>query len=156
MEVHLFVILIVLTAIIAVSLVFLQQNKHKTLICGISGSGKTHLFSILHTTTKPQKDVKFVTSIQENSNEDLIDIPGHQKLRYLFQNHLKETNRIIFCIDSTTLNSKSNQVVEYIIQILTNSKLRKKLKLLIICTKTNSSNIKSIKTLLEAQMYVLI
>lgn len=147
--------ILVLLIILPLSWIFIIGRKsRKILICGISGAGKTHLFTILHPSFNSDKKMQFVTSADINESDSYIDLPGHPKLRYLHTRYLKTANRIIFCIDSTTFKINCNEIVEYLIQLLSNP-LIGKLKILFLCTKSQSNGAsphESIKTLLENQM----
>lgn len=104
--------------------------------------------------------VETCTSLHENilDTSNFIDIPGHLKLRWMLAKYLGvvKVAGIIFCIDSTTIGSYSQDTTEYLIEILGNATLSKKnVKLMFACTKSESILSlapEKIKDLLEAQM----
>lgn len=85
---------------------------------------------------------------------DIIDIPGHPKLR-LFENHIPLTQKIIFFIDAT--NPSLSTASEYLFDVLT-MPYRTFPKMLIACHKSDELLAQpkfKIKASLEKELYVI-
>lgn len=139
------------------------------LLCGISNSGKTLLFSRLTTGVAKRTLTSMVVNrgsmILENPSADrptkkihVIDIPGNLRIRQRdFNANKTAAKAIIFVIDSTTINDESKDVSDYLYDILREKTFRQqRLPLLIFCNKqdgnTDNENTKSIRQLLENEL----
>ncbi|CAF1383934.1 unnamed protein product [Rotaria sp. Silwood1] len=152
------------------------KNRHKSfrrgeclLLCGTSNSGKTLLFCRLTMglakRTLTSMTVNKGSRILENASSDrpskkihIIDIPGNLRIRQRDFNANKTSAKgIIFVIDSTTLKEESNDVSDYLYDILNEKIFRQqRLPLLILCNKQDINNdnitIQSIRNLLENEL----
>jgi signal recognition particle receptor subunit beta len=153
------------------------KNRHKSarrgeclLLCGISNSGKTLLFSRftmgLAKRTLTSMAVNRGSMILENPSTDrpskkihVIDIPGNLRIRQRdFNTNKSSAKGIIFVIDSTTINEESKDVSDYLYDILREKTFRQqRLPLLIFCNNKQDINndnetIESIRNLLENEL----
>lgn len=87
----------------------------------------------------------------------LIDIPGHERLRDKFFDKFKSGARgIVFVIDSATLQKSVRDVAEYLYVILTDSIVDSvRPKILILCNKQDELSAKGaeiIQSILEKEL----
>ncbi|KAG8035137.1 hypothetical protein G9C98_001627 [Cotesia typhae] len=137
-----FIRIIIAVAVIIFTLVvftFWQRRKsakRNILLTGLCEAGKTYLFN------------KF-RSLQ------IIDLPGHERLRYKFLDKYKTSAvGIVFIIDSVTIKNDIRDVTEFLYNLLSDSTIQK-VPLLILCNKQEEKTAKSsddIKLLLEKEM----
>ncbi|XP_012282585.1 signal recognition particle receptor subunit beta [Orussus abietinus] len=134
------------------------------LLVGLCDSGKTLLFARL----VGSKYVDTYTSINENIGGDLmidnrplkiIDVPGHERLRYKFFDKFKSSAKgLIFVIDSVTLQKDIRDVADFLYSILSDPLVQRSLPVLILCNKQDQIKAKGcqvIKALLEKEMNLL-
>jgi len=139
------------------------------LLCGVSNSGKTLLFSRLTMgiakRTLTSMAVNRGSMILENPSSErpkkkihIIDIPGNLRIRQRdFNTEKSSAKAIIFVIDSTKINDESKDVSDYLYDILREKTFRQQhLPLLIFCNKQDINNdnetIQSIRNLLENEL----
>nr|CAG4645770.1 EOG090X0C7N [Lynceus sp. MCZ IZ 141354] len=108
------------------------------------------------------------TSMKENTidyfaNEKklkLIDVPGHERVRYKFIDGYKNSAKgIIFMIDSATFTKDLRDVAEFLYILLTDGSLGSKVKsVIVLCNKQDlplSKGAQLIKSQLEKEMNIL-
>lgn len=67
---------------------------------------------------------------------DLVDVPGHQRLRYRYTDYLPVTRAIIFVVDSTTLARQVRFVAEYLYDVLAQKQVQaNQIPVLVACNK---------------------
>ena len=151
--------LIVATLVILVSFIILvrlilSSSKSRgpdiTLITGPCGSGKTLLF---HHWQSPEIKIKTVTSQCVNRGKvfgknEIVDYPGHPRLRGGLIGFLPRANKIVFLV-----NEDLKSASELLYDILVTKSLRPSSKML-ICT-DSTKNIDSLVKNLNAQMELL-
>ncbi|KAI7879091.1 P-loop containing nucleoside triphosphate hydrolase protein [Lichtheimia hyalospora FSU 10163] len=135
------VVLVVLALI--VSLVLKQKSSRNTiLLLGIPDAGKTALYTRL----RFDKFVATVTSMKENEGSvtlvdktfDLVDVPGHERVRLRYTDFLPVTRGIVFVLDSTTVARQVREVAEYLYDILSDRKVQQQsTRILIACNKAD-------------------
>ncbi|OBZ85236.1 Signal recognition particle receptor subunit beta [Choanephora cucurbitarum] len=136
--------LVVLTALtlIALTVYTKKQNKNTILLLGISDAGKTSMYILL----KSGKNHPTVSSMKENEGQltlnnkifDLVDIPGHDRVRFRYVEFLPVTRSIVFVVDSTTITRKIRPAAEYLYDILAQPQVQKqKIPVLIACNKSD-------------------
>lgn len=147
----------------------LSRRRNLYLITGLSGSGKTSLFSVLRT----QKHVATYTSIKSNEmllrpvgdeSEPLtkdalciIDIPGHEKLRNLeISRVIDEAKALVVVVDSFTANKSISQVAAMMYDLLVLKPVIKyEIPVLVVVNKRDlatSVTPERLKTLLESEI----
>ncbi|XP_071944445.1 signal recognition particle receptor subunit beta-like [Antedon mediterranea] len=164
---------VILSIVVAVAVVLLtiviyklvargKGGRNAVLLVGLSGSGKTLLFSRLLF----NKGASTFTSIKENVGSyvtlnkktiNVVDIPGNvrQRQQYLDQ-YQTQARGLVFVIDSATFQKEVKEVAEYLYNILSDAIIYKMSpKLLVMCNKqditlSKSSNV--IKTQLEKEI----
>lgn len=169
----------ILAIVIAVLIVFLTTvlfykfgrshlGGRGILLIGLTDSGKTLLFSRLSS----GKYVMTHTSIQENKDHyklrgskngkvlDLIDLPGHERVRGRFLEQYKSQARgILFVVDSVNFPREQRDVAEILFDILGDKYLSKsRLSILVVCNKQDLTMAKSqsvIKSQLEKEINTL-
>jgi len=160
------VIVIIITCIIYILLKSkLSAKRNSLLITGLCDSGKTTLYARLLT----DKYINTQTSIKENigklningKNVNIIDIPGHERLRYNFlETYKTKAFGLLYVIDSTTVEKDIRDVAEYLFSILNDDVLSGTCSnLLIVCNKQDQPFAKTwsaIKTLLEKELNTLV
>lgn len=132
------------------------------LLTGLSDAGKTLIYAHLLCS----KFVKTHTSVKENIGDiiinnrslKIVDIPGHERLRYKFFDQFKLSAKgLVYVIDSVTFQKDIRDVAEYLYNLLSDSIIQKK-PVLILCNKQDQTMAKGsvvIKTLLEKEMNLL-
>lgn len=165
-----------LVLFVTIAILWWARNRSKLarrgeclLLCGVSNSGKTLLFSRLTMglakRTLTSMAVNRGSMILENPSSDrpstkihIIDVPGNLRIRQRdFNTNKSSAKAIIFVIDSTTINEESKDVSDYLYDILREKTFRQqRLPLLIFCNKQdlNNDNVttQSIRHLLENEL----
>ncbi|CAG8525418.1 9898_t:CDS:2 [Ambispora gerdemannii] len=68
----------------------------------------------------------------------IVDLPGHEKLRFKFTEFAPIVRGIIFLIDSATCSKNYRQISEYLYDIFSNKDIaKKKVSVLIACNKND-------------------
>ncbi|XP_024080645.1 signal recognition particle receptor subunit beta [Cimex lectularius] len=159
--------IIIAVVVVLLTLVFFliyrwgKTTKRTVLLTGISDSGKTLIFTRL----VQNKFVHTHTSIKENSAEytttkdrtvQIVDIPGHERLRGKFLEQYKKNARaFIYVIDSLTLQKDVRDVADYLYTLLTDGETGKCRNVLIFCNKQDHATAKGIpviKAVLEKEL----
>ncbi|XP_033220433.1 signal recognition particle receptor subunit beta [Belonocnema kinseyi] len=161
-------IIVAVLCIILTLVLFAIWRRRKSvgrsvLITGLTDAGKTLLYSrLLHS-----KFVHTHTSIKENIGDIIInnnslrivDIPGHERLRYKFFDKYKQTARaVIYVIDAVTFQKDLRDVAEFLYTLLSSITHQRNIPILILCNKQDQTMAKGsavIKTLLEKEMNLL-
>ncbi|XP_076765944.1 signal recognition particle receptor beta [Xylocopa sonorina] len=160
-------ILVAVIVIIITIVLFAIWHRKKTvgnsiLLTGLSDAGKTLIYARL----LYSKFVKTHTSVKENTGDitinnrllKIVDIPGHERLRYNFFDQFKLSAKgLVYVIDSVTFQKDIRDVAEYLYNLLSDSAIQKK-SVLILCNKQDQTMAKVpavIKTLLEEEMNLL-
>ncbi|KAG0254714.1 hypothetical protein BG011_005549 [Mortierella polycephala] len=141
-------VLLALVAIIGIAVSTLfggkKNVKNTILITGLPFAGKT----VIYYQISSSKTVETVTSIQENEAEvaliegkssiHIVDIPGHERLRFKFSEFMPIARAIVFVVDSATVSRQSRLLAEYLYDILSNKfTLDEKIPILIACNKSD-------------------
>ncbi|CAG8522785.1 5510_t:CDS:2 [Paraglomus occultum] len=149
--VALFAVVAVILAI-AIQQLYKKKSAYNTyLFLGLSGSGKTALYAKLrydqavetHTSMKENEAYVrlFITLIDETepllkTPVHIVDIPGHEKLRFKFTEFIPIARGVVFLIDSATIGRSVRPVAEYLYDILANKHvIKRKIPVLIACNK---------------------
>ncbi|KAJ3281474.1 hypothetical protein HK104_011454 [Borealophlyctis nickersoniae] len=164
-------VLCVLICLGVIALVVILKKKSVRrdtfLIAGLSDAGKT----VLYTRLRYGKVVETRRSMVENegrfplSSDDedsrgpmvhVVDLPGHEKLRFRFADFMPVTRGIAFVIDSTTVARNVRDVAEYLYDVLVNPHVQKlEIPILVVCNKKDmllALNEEKIRSLLEAEI----
>ncbi|KAI8096152.1 signal recognition particle receptor beta subunit-domain-containing protein [Halteromyces radiatus] len=144
----------------ALSLVKKQQNKNTVLILGISDVGKSALFFLLTfgrvTSTITTMTENEGTLVLDNKKINLVDIPGHERVRHRYTDFVPVTKRIVFMVDSTTIVRQIRPTAEYLYQVLAQPTVQAQATpILILCNKYDMITaypLLKIKPLLEAEI----
>ena len=118
----------------------------RLLIIGPCGSGKTVMWHQLVNGEAPPLGV--VASMQENEGIchqvkglKIIDVPGHERLKNVRENQLKECGAILYMVDSCVVEPHRTEAAEELFDVLTHpSVLRRKVPVLIACNKSDLEN----------------
>ncbi|KAJ3152128.1 hypothetical protein HDU86_005973 [Geranomyces michiganensis] len=144
-------------------------KRDKVLITGLSEAGKTVLYMQLryggivatHTSIETNESrfplpTASSTPTTPGPSVHLVDLPGHEKLRFKYTEHIASTGGIIFVLDSTTISRDLRPAAEYLYDILVNRYTqRNEVPLLILCNKSEllmALPIEKIRTLLEGEI----
>ncbi|CAO3597848.1 unnamed protein product [Absidia cylindrospora] len=74
----------------------------------------------------------------ENKVMELVDIPGHERVRYRYTDFLPVSRCILFVIDSTTISRQVRPVAEYLYQLLAQHTVQTQhTPILIVCNKSD-------------------
>ncbi|KAG5449811.1 Signal recognition particle receptor subunit beta [Clonorchis sinensis] len=142
----------------------LRKKRSSVLILGICDSGKTTLFAQLHHgVTMPTH-----TSLKENIGKfetekeilTLIDVPGHEKVRYeCFGKFKCDTRASLFVIDSKNIQTELKDVAEFMYNVLTDPEIVScRPKVLVVCNKQDCTSAKGsvvVRSLLEKELNTL-
>ncbi|KAJ3013065.1 hypothetical protein HKX48_005934 [Thoreauomyces humboldtii] len=148
-----------------------RQKSNTVLLTGLAESGKTVLFMKLRYGSRvpthvslEENDAKFpfvpspadTTSKRVFPTLHLIDLPGHEKLRFKYTEHIATTGAIVFVVDSTTIARELRPAAEYLYDLLSNRYAqRNEIPVLIFCNKAEllmALGVDKIKALLEGEM----
>ncbi|OHT02322.1 Signal recognition particle receptor subunit beta [Tritrichomonas foetus] len=135
--------IIVVTVIVGLVLFLNRAPKVKNVyLVGLTGSGKTTLFYKIVAKEKMStitSQVRNSFTIQENKKTlNLIDLPGHPRIRTEVMNSIKTASAIIFTIDSETVLKYISDVANFLYDILSEPEITKnKVPLLILATKSD-------------------
>ncbi|XP_054015843.1 signal recognition particle receptor subunit beta [Hylaeus anthracinus] len=156
----------VVVIIITIVLLAIWHRKksigNSILLTGLSDAGKTLIYAHLLCS----KFVKTHTSVKENTGDitinnrtfKIVDIPGHERLRYKFFDRFKlSTKGLVYVIDSVTFQTDIRDVAEFLYNLLSDSAIQKK-PVLILCNKQDQTMAKGsvvIKILLEKEINLL-
>lgn len=140
-------LLLALVALAAVAaIIFLANGSSSSsssiLIVGPCGSGKTLLY---HRLTTDTSGIETVSSMRKNSGlfmgkENLVDYPGHYRLRGGLVAELKRCRKVVFVVDSAAMAQQSKAAAEILFQVLTSGTT---CPLLFICNKTDKATAKT-------------
>jgi len=156
---------VVISTVLLIWLLRRRVKQRAILFLGLCDSGKTLLLSRL--AYGVYKDTQ--TSIEANEADyspdekrhlDLIDVPGHERLRQVALDRCKASARgLLFVVDSTTVQKQVKDVAEYLYTVLTEPTLAAlQPPLLVLCNKHDQSLAKSaglIRTQLEREINTL-
>ncbi|KAL0091185.1 signal recognition particle receptor beta subunit-domain-containing protein [Phycomyces blakesleeanus] len=154
----------IVTLLAAVVASFFLLKKKQTgdtiLLLGVSDAGKTALYTLI----RFGKKALTVTSMKENEGSvtlgnktfGLVDMPGHERIRYRYSEFLPVARGIVFVVDSTTISRQIRSVAEYLYNVLASLEAQnRKLPVLIACNKADMITAlpkDKIQTLLEAEI----
>lgn len=113
-------------------------------------------------TNMPLRDT--VTSMVENTGviqvnntqTQLVDLPGHPKLQYKITPHLQHSTKILFLVDATKMFASSRLVADSLYDLLTHPRFKPKTEVVIVCTHMDSATAiqpPKVKSMLEREMY---
>ncbi|KAJ3223892.1 hypothetical protein HK099_000553 [Clydaea vesicula] len=147
------ILIITIFILVVAAYLFLNTFKKYTdrnnfLILGLSDSGKTTLFfkltkdELVKTyTSRSENEGKLMMKTKKNKKKEIsiVDVPGHERLRFRFSEYLPITKGLIFVIDSTQQSQVFvRRIAEYLYLILVNKYFQKfNMDLLILCNKTD-------------------
>ncbi|KAJ3035712.1 hypothetical protein HDV00_003473 [Rhizophlyctis rosea] len=122
-----------------------KDGKRDTfLITGLSDAGKTlqHGKQVPTRSSMVENEGRFPLFSEEEIPTPrpihIVDLPGHEKLRFRFSEFTPITKGIIYVLDSTTLTRNIRPVAEYIYEILVNPHIQKReVPLLVLCNKSD-------------------
>ncbi|XP_029035704.2 signal recognition particle receptor subunit beta [Osmia bicornis bicornis] len=132
------------------------------LLTGLSDAGKTLIYARLLCS----KFIKTHTSVKENTGDiiinnhslKIVDIPGHERLRYKYFDQFKLSAKgLVYVIDSVTFQKDIRDVAEFLYNLLSDTGIQKK-SVLILCNKQDQTMAKGstvIKALLEKEINLL-
>lgn len=130
------------------------------LILGQCGAGKTALFFRLRDNEEVQtvsslKPLRDTVNVQAEEQEEfpkpieMVDCPGHQRLRGRAAELLKQARAIIYMVDAQD-KMKLKDVAEHLYELMTSKELNDlHIPLLLACNKTDVSTARSEKFILE-------
>ncbi|KAL3213125.1 hypothetical protein MRX96_035626 [Rhipicephalus microplus] len=161
-------IIIALVVVIITTIIFFQRRKNLrrgVLIVGLSDAGKTLLFSQLvglkkvHTYTSI-KENKASYKIPKKGSLNLIDLPGHDRIRVGFLDYFKGLARaVLFVVDSAKFPQEVRDVAEFLYNLLCDPVISQHCPpIMIVCNKQDAPMAKSPKVIqsqLEKEMNVL-
>lgn len=151
------------------SLKAFQKPRDGFLFVGLSGSGKTSLFTLLRTGniystyTSLKTNESWVRPLNGDGSSlvekhlRIIDIPGHEKLRNQeLGKRLPESRAIVLLVDSFTASKRASQLAELFYDVLSNPEvISHNLPLLVVANKRDlatSITPEKLKTLLETEI----
>ncbi|KAF9151655.1 hypothetical protein BGX21_005570 [Mortierella sp. AD011] len=139
-----------------------RNSKNTILLTGLPFAGKTATYYLI----SHNKAVETVTSIKENETDvaliegqkpiHLVDIPGHERLRFKFSEFMPIARAVMFVVDSSTVSRQTRLLAEYLYDILGDKFAQnERIPVLIACNKSDlltSFKKERIQTLLEAEI----
>uniref|UniRef100_A0A1B6EHE8 Signal recognition particle receptor subunit beta n=1 Tax=Cuerna arida TaxID=1464854 RepID=A0A1B6EHE8_9HEMI len=166
---HMLGVIVAVIAVVITILLFVlwqrrQNARRGVLILGLCDAGKTLVFSRL----LYNRHILTHTSIRENCGElivnsgylRVIDIPGHERVRFKFFDQYKSIARgIIFVVDATTIQKEIRDAAELLYTILTDAAIvSAATRVLVLCNKQDQTLAKGsqvVKSLLEKELNLL-
>ncbi|KAJ3065542.1 hypothetical protein HK102_007873, partial [Quaeritorhiza haematococci] len=86
----------------------------------------------------------------------IVDVPGHEKLRFRYTHFMPISKAVIFVIDSATIQKQFRSAAEYLYEVLVNPHFgKKKIPLLVVCNKSDlvmAQSAEKIRVLLETEL----
>ncbi|KIK59583.1 hypothetical protein GYMLUDRAFT_245253 [Collybiopsis luxurians FD-317 M1] len=101
-----------------------QSKRNVFLLTGPSDSGKTAIFSSLiygnavPTNTSMQSNSSFFTIPGKKEPVQVVDVPGHPRLRSQFKESLNSAKAIAFVVDANTISRNAAHAAEHLHTIL--------------------------------------
>lgn len=87
---------------------------------------------------------------------EVVDMPGHDRIRFRYADFLAITRSIVFVVDSTSLTKQIRPVAEYLYDILAKPVVQKeRTPILVACNKSDlitALSVEKIKFMLETEM----
>lgn len=143
-------ILIFIVTCVIIFIIFGRRKREvKIYLVGCAGSGKTKLFYYLSTkqilpTLTSQSRNQYQIELNDKKG-NLIDLPGHPRIRTEVMNSIKDATAIIFVIDSQTALEKMSDIGNFVYDILIEEQIyKRKVPILIVGSKSDLSNARSI------------
>ncbi|KAI7817796.1 signal recognition particle receptor beta subunit-domain-containing protein [Gamsiella multidivaricata] len=139
-----------------------RNSKNTILLTGLPFAGKT----AIHYMINFDKNVETVTSIKENEADvvltegkspiHIVDIPGHERLRFKFSEFMPIARAVVFVVDSSTVARQTRILAEYLYDILADKFAQsERMPVLIACNKSDlltSFKKERIQSLLEVEI----
>jgi len=157
-----------LVIFISTILLFVRSSSSKAnqiLLLGICDSGKSLMYSQLilksyHPTFTSMKENTGSYNLEGNKSFEVVDVPGHERLRVTCFDNLKSNARgIVFVVDSTTLQKELKDVAVFLYDIMTDNVIfRRKTPILVACNKQDQLKAKGcqiVKSQLEKEMTIV-
>ena len=153
MEIWLLIVLSIIIGLFSVAFLYFTLFRTKKIkqafLVGCAGSGKTKLF--YHLTTKQN----FSTVTSQTKNEfkimlnkqevQLVDLPGHPRIRTSVLSTIKVADLLVFVIDSETVLNSISDIANLLYDVLCTPELIKKnVPILIVGSKTDIVGSRSI------------
>ena len=138
-------LLVLLVSLLLVRIVFARKASHRTpdliLLLGGCGSGKTSLF---YRWSSPGHKIATVPSqtanrgkVLPNSTLEVVDYPGHPRLRTGLAPLLARAGKIVYLVDAAAGIDSLKAVAEDIFGLLVAKTLRPDAQLLVCCNKAD-------------------
>jgi signal recognition particle receptor subunit beta len=155
-------VVVLVGIIVSLSIGTKRNSKNTFLLTGLPFAGKTAIYYMINN----DKVVETVTSIKENeanivlsegkSPVHIVDIPGHERLRFKFSEFMPIARAIIFVVDSSTVSRQTRLLAEYLYDILADKFAQEeRIPVLIACNKSDlltAFDKERIQTLLEEEI----
>ncbi|EAY04042.1 hypothetical protein TVAG_055280 [Trichomonas vaginalis G3] len=147
-------ILAVIVVIILVVLIKRDKRPNNVYIVGCLGAGKTKLFYHLtahriHPTVTSQTENRF-SLIVKNRIINLIDEPGHARVKTQVLSSIRDAKAIIFVIDSETVLSQMSDIANLLYDVLSQPEIIKnRVPVLILGAKTDLHSARPIDVIRE-------
>ncbi|KAG0300707.1 hypothetical protein BGZ98_008961 [Dissophora globulifera] len=139
-----------------------RSSKNTILLTGLPSAGKT----VIHYQLSSGKTVETVTSMMENEADvvltdgkaatHVVDVPGHERLRFKFSEFMPIARAVVFVVDSSTVSRQTRFLAEYLYDILSDRFAQsERIPILIACNKSDlltSFKKERIQTLLEGEI----
>eukprot|EP00088_Acartia_fossae_P013644 TRINITY_DN17207_c0_g1_i14.p1 TRINITY_DN17207_c0_g1~~TRINITY_DN17207_c0_g1_i14.p1 ORF type:complete len:258 (-),score=63.94 TRINITY_DN17207_c0_g1_i14:327-1100(-) len=163
------ILVALIVGLVTLALILFISKRRKfgrgILLCGVCDSGKTTLFSQLI----QGKPIETYTSLQENTGilslagmkpVNLVDIPGHERLRdNILAKYVGSARGIVYVVDSSVVSKQIRDITEFLFNILSNPVVYSaRPSVLIACNKQDLGLVKGasvIQTLLEKEINAL-
>jgi len=100
------------------------SRGNSLLLVGPSDAGKTAIFSTLvykqtlPTYTSLQTNSSIISVSSSNKTLQIVDIPGHPRIRDQFLEHLPDAKAVLFVVDTNTISRNGAAVAEHLHHIL--------------------------------------
>jgi signal recognition particle receptor subunit beta len=136
------------TVVIGLVLIFLlfkptvskSKKKDQILFIGPCGSGKTLLTRKLAYSSEPTTVMSSQVSVLTSSDRkfELVDFPGHPKLRSQLTEYLRRARKIVFLFDASNTQSQLRDAAELLYDLFTNPEIDSSSgRMLILCNKSD-------------------
>ncbi|KAI8055411.1 signal recognition particle receptor beta subunit-domain-containing protein [Syncephalis plumigaleata] len=142
-----------------------QQRADAFLLLGPCSSGKTNMLARLSNdiwvdTQTSLKENTMLVNLQDADGNELvtrvIDVPGHEKLRYQLHHFTPIARAIIFVLDASRLSKDVRKTAEYLYDVLSDRHLiEREVPVLLACHKSDLATAytpERCRTMLEAEM----
>ncbi|KAI8905498.1 signal recognition particle receptor, beta subunit, partial [Gorgonomyces haynaldii] len=124
--------------------------RNKILLLGISGSGKTVLIHQIIHKTRVETVPSLMVSEKPLDKLVLVDVPGHEKLRFYYTKYLQDCKEIWFVLDGSVRDMRP--AAEYLYDVLVNNHISRNATKITILVNRSQFEISRLQEQMETEI----